>query len=60
MVQEQKPLIIYYLKISHSTKSKNDLIIVFTISKQLQITFFHWFICSHTSETNFQATLQQW
>jgi len=40
MVQEWKALIIYYLKILHSTKSKNDLIIGFTTSKQLETTLF--------------------
>ena len=60
MVQAWKELIIYYLKILHSTKSKKDLIIGFTISKQLESTLFHLFICSHTPGTNFQVTLQQW
>jgi len=60
MVQETKSLIINCLKILLSTKGKNDLIIGLTISKQLEITLFQQFICSHTPETNFQVTLQQW
>jgi len=40
MVQVTKTLIIYCLKIFHSIKSKNDLIIRFTTSKQLESTLF--------------------
>jgi len=40
MVQVLKNIIVYCLKILHSTKSSNDLIIGFTISKQLKTTLF--------------------
>jgi len=60
MAQVTNAIIIYCLKIFHSTKSKDDLIIGFTISKQLETILFQQFICSNTPETNFQATLQQW
>ncbi len=50
----RKPLIIYCLMIFPSTKSKIDLIIRFTTTKQLENSFFHQFIFSPTLETNFQ------
>ena len=60
MVQVTKTPIILCLMIFHSTKMKNYLIFGFSTSKQLENTLFHWFICSHTPETNSQPTLQQW
>jgi len=60
MAQVTKTLIIHCLKISHSTKSKNDLIIGFTTLNYLEITLFQEFIYSQIPETNFQVTLQQW
>jgi len=45
--------------IFHSTKSKNDMIIGFTTSKQLEATLFQKFICSHTSELISNKLLQQ-
>ncbi len=60
MVQVTKTHIILSLMIFHSTKSKNDLIFRVSTSKQLENTLFQKFICSHTSETNYQPTLQQW
>jgi len=60
IVQVWKALIIYCLKIFHSTKRKNDLIFGFSTTKQLENTLFHWFIYSHTWGINFQPTLQPW
>jgi len=48
------------LMIFHSIKSKNSLIFGFRTSKQLENIFFQKFICSHTSKTNYQPTLQWW
>jgi len=58
MVHTTETHIVLCLMIFHSTKSENDLIFGFSISKQLESTLFQYFICSHTLETNFQATLQ--
>jgi len=60
MVQLRKTLIIYCLLIFHSTKSKNVLILGFSISKQLENTLSVIHMLTHTSETNHQPTLQQW
>jgi len=59
MAQVSKTIIIYCLMIFHTTKSKKDSTIGFITSKQLENTLFHWFICYHTSESNFQLTIQQ-
>jgi len=52
MVQVTKTPIILCLMIFHSTKSRNNFIFGFSISKQLENTPFQQFICSHTLETN--------
>jgi len=60
MVQVTKTHIILCWMIFHSIKSKNVLILGFTTSKLLENSQFQLFICSHTTETNFQVTVQQW
>jgi len=58
MLHITKTHIILCLTIFHSIKSKNDLTFGFSMPKQLESTLFQKFICSHTSETNYQPTLQ--